>query len=424
MANLFQINTNIAALNALNALNSINQKLSVHQLRLATGKRINSAADDVSGYTIKTKFRVRVEGLGVALSNISDAKNLVTVAEGHLTNISDILEQMKSKATEAASDTLGTAERAAIQAELQALNDQMDMEVAQAKWNGMTLFNSSADTFTFQIGQGTVGGTDTLTFDLFSSSNVSFSSGVTGYSASGLNVSAGDAVRGVSTATLSGADYTTNALATTGSVGNATVGELDTGHYTFEVSTVGAGSATGAAITIKVRDSQGSLVTLDSDGTAGGASGTELTKTLGVGATVSGTLDLGNGLSVSITGIATASGASGVEGALYSADYTAEGNPVNSTGNAHAFMQKIDTAIDDVSEALSFIGATVNRMSFQEASLTVARTNTDAARSRIEDADMAWEQLEATKLQILQQTATAMLAQANIAPQAILTLFR
>lgn len=66
----------------------------------------------------------------------------------------------------------------------------------------------------------------------------------------------------------------------------------------------------------------------------------------------------------------------------------------------------------------------MNRLAYQENSLTTSKTNTDAARSRIEDADMAEEQLNATKLQILQQTSSAMLAQANISPQTIMNLFR
>ncbi|MEK7775788.1 MAG: flagellin, partial [Planctomycetota bacterium] len=100
------------------------------------------------------------------------------------------------------------------------------------------------------------------------------------------------------------------------------------------------------------------------------------------------------------------------------------GSLVGSSASAQALMGRIDTAIADVSEALSYIGSVVNRLSYQESSLTVAKTNTEAARSRIEDADMAYEQLNATKLTILQQTASAMLAQANSGPQSILSLFR
>ena len=106
MADLSRINTNIAALNALNALNSINNKLGIHQLRLATGKRINSAADDAAGFTIASKLKDKSEGLGSALDNIGSGKNLMTVAEGHLTNIQTILTEMKGKAQQAANDTL------------------------------------------------------------------------------------------------------------------------------------------------------------------------------------------------------------------------------------------------------------------------------------------------------------------------------
>ena len=68
---------NIGAMNALNSLAGINKQLAVHQTRLATGKRINSAADDPAGLVIATKLQTRSEGLKVALSNIGDAKNLL-----------------------------------------------------------------------------------------------------------------------------------------------------------------------------------------------------------------------------------------------------------------------------------------------------------------------------------------------------------
>ncbi|WP_347272635.1 flagellin [Candidatus Kuenenia sp.] len=298
-----RINTNINALNALRSLNDINSKLSVSQLRLATGKRINNAADDAAGFTIAKKFNARSQGLGQALANIGSAKNLMAVAEGHLNNILDILTQMKTKATQAADDSLGSAERNAIQSELKALATQIDLEVTQATWNSQSIFGTgnsatgsgaaSSVQFKFQIGAGASSTNDVLKFDLLAKDNVSFDSSNTNYKADGLRVS-----------------------------------------------------------------------------------------------------------------VATA------------------GRAVTSSASAQALMSNIDTAIADVSEGLSYIGAVVNRLTYQETSLTVARTNTEAARSRIEDADMAYEQLESTKLQILQQTASAMLAQANAGPQSIMQLFQ
>ena len=286
-----RINTNINALNALKSLSDVNNRLSISQLRLATGKRINTAGDDAAGYSIAKKFNARAEGLGQALNNIGSAKNLLAVAEGNLNNIVDILTQMKTKATQAADDSLGTSERDAIKAELQKLNTQIDLEVEQSTWNGNTIFKKGTNsTFNFQIGAGSSATNDTLVFNLLSSSNVSFSGGNTSFKAAGLNVT----------------------------VGSTTV---------------------------------------------------------------------------------------------------------SSSVYAQGLMSKIDVAIEDVSEALSYIGTVTNRLTYQETSLTVAKTNTESARSRIEDADMAYEQLQATKLQILQQTASAMLSQANVGPQAILSLF-
>lgn len=305
-----RINTNIGALNALKSLNDITNRMAVAQLRLATGKRINTAADDAAGYSIARKFNVRAQGLGQVLNNIGSAKNLLSVAEGHLNNIVDILTQMKTKATQAADDSLGTSERTAIKAELAALATQISLEVTQATWNSKSIFSGTASSnatagnvlFNFQIGGGNSTTNDILQFNLLKTGNVSLENGNTGYRASQLRLDASGGTR------LSG-----NTLA---------------------------------------------------------------------------------------------------------------GSLVGSSASAQTLMGRIDDAVADVSEALSYIGSVVNRLTYQETSLTVAKTNTEAARSRIEDADMAYEQLEATKLQILQQTASAMLAQANSGPQSILSLFR
>ena len=113
---LSRIAGNIAALNSLYSLQNIQQNLSQAQTRLATGKRINSAEDDPAGMRFATKFAARSEGLTVAMDAIGDAKNLLSVTEGGLSKINDILVKVRSKAEKAVSDTLGTEERSAISA--------------------------------------------------------------------------------------------------------------------------------------------------------------------------------------------------------------------------------------------------------------------------------------------------------------------
>ena len=125
-ADITRIASNIAGLNSLNALNSVNTKLGIHQLRLATGKRINEAADDPAGLTIATKFNAKSRGLGVALDNIGDAKNLLSVAEAGLTKINDILLVVRDKAEQAANDALGVAEREAIRKQIDELLTEID----------------------------------------------------------------------------------------------------------------------------------------------------------------------------------------------------------------------------------------------------------------------------------------------------------
>ena len=175
-----RINSNINALNALKSLNDVGNQLFISQLRLSTGKRINSASDDAAGYSIAKKFNARTEGLGQALNNIGSAKNALSVAEGHLNNIVEILTQMKTKTIQGADDSLGTAERKTINAELEALASQIDLNVTQATWNGKSLLtgsrtsNDSSSLFNFQIGAGNNPVSDTMKFDLLNTSNVQF----------------------------------------------------------------------------------------------------------------------------------------------------------------------------------------------------------------------------------------------------------
>jgi flagellin len=87
-------------------------------------------------------------------------------------------------------------------------------------------------------------------------------------------------------------------------------------------------------------------------------------------------------------------------------------------------LQNVNDALDTIASELQGIGASIVRMTFKEDTLRIAITNTESTKSRILDADIANEQLKSTRLQILQQTATAQLAQANVAPQNVLALFQ
>lgn len=307
---LTRIAGNIQALNALNSLQYINTRLSIHQTRLATGKRINESSDDPAGLSIATTFQIRSEGLNTSLKVIGDAKNLLSISETNLTKIQELLIQMRNKAMEAQSGTIGADERQAIQDTIRAYRDEIDQISQQAVWNKNFLLVGSS---------GSSGTTSPLSF-------------------------------------LVGPDIDSS--------GQATM-------MTFQFT---AGSAAGAGM---INDNQGFYAT-------------------------SGSVADANGLGLNNTAMDLISSAA-------SRAYT---------------VTAIDNALNIVKQGISQVGSSSSRLTYKEEALTAQYTQTEAAYNRIINADMALEQVEASKYTILQQTATAMLAQANSASQFILQLFQ
>jgi flagellin len=381
-ADITRIASNIAGLNSLNALNTVNTKLGIHQLRLATGKRINEAADDPAGLTIATKFNAKSRGLGVALDNIGDAKNLLSVAEAGLTNINDILLVVWDKTEQAANDALGVAEREAIRKQIDELLTEINKIVEETEWNGTQLIDGTTS-LKFQTGYLSEGVTPISLTQAHNAKDLGVGLRAVGI-AEGSTGGFDDTVTGIEVAAVDTAEGKTEAVE---------------GQYTVNVAW----------------DDSEEKVTITATGVSGTATESETIDTGPVD--WANEIDTGCGFKI-LLGDTPASKAEDI-----TINYT-RGAVVSSNEGATAYMEKIDDAIATVSDSIAKIGASVSRLTFKEETLVVAKINTEAAYSRIMNADMAAEQLEATKLQILQQTATAMLAQANVAPQAILALFR
>lgn len=147
---LSRIRTNIGALNALNALENINAQLTATNFRMATGKRINSAGDDPAGLSLANTLDLRARRVASAAQNVGDAENYMNTTEGGLNNINDLLSSIMEKLVLAANDTMGTAERSAIQQEIAQLGEEVDSVLNQTQFNGRTLLQMS--TITFQVG--------------------------------------------------------------------------------------------------------------------------------------------------------------------------------------------------------------------------------------------------------------------------------
>jgi len=286
---LTRINTNLQSLQAYTYLQRTNTELGLRQLRLATGSRINRAEDDSAGYSIAAKLKAKIRGQEQALANIGDAKSLLTVAEGSLNSIMDILQTMKEKVVQAANDTMGTEERDAIENQLAQLTAEIGDILNATKFNGKALFSSASTvSLRFQVGDSAAA-QDNFLVEIEAISNTT----------AGLFAGISDA----------------SVFSNKGSWGLDTVAQA-----------------------------------------------------------------------------------------------------------THA-LQAIEAAIQNVATRLGKIGDYQKRLSFKMDNLATAKNNYEAARSRIADADFAYEQMQLAKLQILQQTGVAALAQANVAPQSVLQLF-
>ncbi|MCK5088268.1 MAG: flagellar biosynthesis protein FliC [Melioribacteraceae bacterium] len=285
----FQINTNIGALKAYNALADLNAKMEKAQLRLATQKRINSVADDTSGFNVGKSLDQKVQLMLAAKGNVGSAKDILSTAESQLISIKDMVTQIRAKIADASNPA---SDKSAIANDIKAIGLEIDSAFATTKFNNTNLLMSGASGFgtgfTFQTGAAS---TDTL--------NINY--------------------------------------------GQFLGGSEDT-------------SADG-----------GIAANLHTD------VATDIKAVLAVTSLNLSTLDIDD----------------------------------------------FETAIDS---AIGSIGNYIQRLNAKDDFLTSAIANSQASVSRLFDADMALEQLNATRATIGSQAATAMLAQLNISPQQVLQL--
>lgn len=300
-----RIRTNIPALNAYNSLQSSNRAIAKSQLRLSTGKRINAASDDVAGYITSRSLNSRNVSLKAALNAVGEAKNVTSISQDALDNITNLLTQIKDAASQASSGALGTDEKVALAKAAYRLSEQIQTVVDSTVFGGQELLNGSFSG-DFVIGVGESNSLITIEVDLSSTNSTNFNTGANFE----LNSS-------------SAADF---------------------------------GGITGL-----------NLASLDSVSDS----------------------DLG----------------------MFSA------------ANISTTLTSLSDALDNVSKVASFVGGLEARLNSQEDLLTSQITNYKSAISRIEDVDVAEEQLDLVKNQFLQQTSIITLSQANQNPQTYLQLF-
>ena len=362
-----RINTNIAAINAHRHLLQTDFRLSRNMERLSSGYRINHASDDAAGLSIANRLRTNVRSLTVASRNVNEAKSMVNVAEGAANQIEGILERLKELATQAASDNAST-DRDKINSEASTLLNEIDRIVNDTEYQGTVLLTGN------------------------------FGNGLSSVSVSGSGLESSDfSVGGAAAATYTFNVDGTN-LALTGN------------NITQTVSL----AATGGAQTINF-DKLGITINADSDFVASGLDGDTITVTAG---SCGGVFQVGssNDNAADTIGVTL--------GDLTTSTLGVGSISLSTRSSASTALSTIDSAIDTVNNKLGDMGAAINRLDYAYSNLQVTIENFQSSESVIRDVDMASEMVSFTKNQILEQAGVAMLAQANMSAQGVLTLMR
>lgn len=147
-----RINNNITALNSNNRLAANQGQLAKSTEKLSSGLRINRAGDDASGLAISEKLRAQVRGLNQGTRNAQDGISLLNIAEGAINEQTAILQRVRELAVQAANDTLITGDRQIIQAEVNALVEEIDRIATQTQFNTQVLSSGDYAGKKFHVG--------------------------------------------------------------------------------------------------------------------------------------------------------------------------------------------------------------------------------------------------------------------------------
>jgi flagellin len=373
------LGTNIASLWASKNLQSAQSDMANSVERLSSGLRINRARDDAAGLGIANALTKQINSSDQGIRNLNDGISIVQTAEGALAQASEIAQRMLTLAVQGQNGSMSQDGRTSIKTELATLMSAITAISTRTKFGSTTLLDVQNTTTT-----GTkitvYAGSDTS--DAVSLDNTAF-----------YNVGA---TFSVANATLSstGTALTLLSSAPSSIVSGTALYKLSNGTIT-SLGTVSAGMGTTGLTLVRT-----------------GTSVLELGDVLVTSSSDNGLLAKGT----------AATGQSVVE-SVYDVDLVSS---VAST--AQTAFQNLATAVSEyitlVSTQRGKLGAFHNQMEYSVSNVTELSANLSAARSRVIDTDYASETAKLTKGQILQQAATAMLAQANQMPNVILSLLK
>jgi flagellin len=414
------------------ALNLSNNQASLQSsvTKLSSGLRINTAADDPSGLAIASKLQAQVNGFDQAVSNIQDATNAATVADGALQTTTDILQRIRSLAVEAGSDTTTTSDKTNLQTEVQQLIQEVNQIAQTTNFNGNNLldgshegFQSATNAFTTVTSNASLSSTSTslgtgYNQGLLAASVVgvgtfqSSTTGAQGVTTSTTNTAGSGTVDGtielqvINTGTSIAVQETF--VASNSSVYNSSVSvSLLSANTTYTIFdnvaiTTGNFSTADVGVSSYIKVSQNVPVISIPTGPAfsfqsGASEGSTIS--LGIGAT--------NALSLRISNI----------NLLVS---TSTGNSIG----AEDAIGQIDNALTTVLTERASLGAVEVRLQENSDNASVAATNLQASESNIRDLNVSQATTSYTADQILISVGTSVLLQSNNNAQSVERLFQ
>jgi len=433
-----------------NRMANVNQNnASKAMAKLSSGLRINSAADDAAGLSISEKMKGQINGLNQASTNAQTGISMVQTADGALNETTANLQRMRELAVQSSSDTNTTADRNAIQKEMNQLTAEVTRVASTTQFNTQNLLDGSAGVVT--------GGVKTTIPDVPAVPTVPAVQGVfTAPTVGAANVTIDGTVLTYDlSADGSGTDGKFKDVASLVLLVNNTVALSS--KYTASTSggtnltltqKVGQESATDAVIagaglqpaatTEGVVGVVGSADVPAHDVTTGGTSAFTFQIGANQGQTLTANIKDMRSFALGISGVAGTDSATGADsdviGAAFVTDSTNDLSDVSNTGEhaldlssavkASAAIKVLDEATATVSSERAQIGAYQNRLESTINTLGTTSQNLTAAQSSITDVDMAATMSEYSKANIESQAAQAMIAQANQQPQQVLQLLR
>lgn len=470
-----RINNNLLAMNTHRQLGIATDGGAKSMEKLSSGFRINRAGDDAAGLAISEKMRGQIRGLTQASRNAQDGISLIQTAEGALNETHAILQRMRELAVQSSTDTNTDDDREKIQSEVDELAKEITRISNTTEFNTQNLMAGGLDN-TFHIGANErqnvglkISAMDAHTLGVAASkidtsiANANGIEGIKGVTAdlgvdAKINIEVQAATQTVEQGEIegtvgleAGSEYTgitdktiefkistvdTNGVVTAIEVDGQTI-SVDGGAFDLDEGikiTIGEASTneTGQNGSVEVKAKYAEIKLSNSGGDIGAAVRVHGDKTgvvVGDAATnrtanISFDFDELVDGDVSITQSIDASSSAKTD-ALGNVTTNAEvkaGVNVSTQASADNAITTINNALERVSEERGKLGAMQNRLEHTIKNLDTSAENLQASEARIRDVDMAKEIMEFTKQNILQQAATAMLAQANMAPQSVLQL--